>query len=112
MEQMSSVGDERTQEKVLAAADNLVLRVIGRLDEAVTKACDGDLEAAKEVARQFVELDKALTSAFTERRKLDEHRRKNGGLGDGEIDFDAARSAILDSLDRIRAARGAGCVPE
>lgn len=105
MKVTSSVGDEHGLENLVKIADQSVLRAIGAVNEAILGVQAGDPEAAKDIAKHMADLNKALNTSFDERKRLDEHKRKSGELGGGEIDFDAAKSEILDRLARLRATR-------
>ncbi|GAA3872981.1 hypothetical protein [Celeribacter arenosi] len=111
MEQISSVGDGNMLDDLLQVASERVRGAIMDVDEAIRAMRDQKDDGAG-VAKRLSELNKAIDNAFTERKKLDEQSRKQGGLAAGDIDFDAARSEILDCLDRVRTSRGAGSVPE
>lgn len=112
MAKFSSVGDERDPKTPLEKAEKQLERALDGVDAALHRIEAGELDAAVEVPKTYQDLKKALDATFAERKRLDEQRRKSGELGDGDIDFDAAKSQILDSLDRVRRSKSSGTIPE
>ncbi|WP_417273873.1 hypothetical protein [Celeribacter halophilus] len=108
MKMTSSVGDElETVDEIEASVKQSLLWAIMALDDVIDRLLSGE-KNGKEVRPLITDLMRAKTAAITERQKLDEEKRKRGELGCGEIDFDAARSEILDRLARMQAASRAG----
>jgi hypothetical protein len=107
----SSVGDELSSMSIIEFANNNLLRSIKALEVAMCHLESGDLRAGPEVQKAIADMRKAQETALRERLKLDDERRKiDNATSDGAIDFDAARTSILDSLDRVRRSRGSGAV--
>lgn len=101
MRKTTSVGDAfDTVEAIDAAVERNLEWAIMSLDDVIDGLLDGQKSGAKEIKPLLADLRRAQTAAITERQKLDEERRKRGGLGAGELDLDAARSEILDRLAR------------
>ncbi len=100
----SSVGDDfETVDQIEASVKQSLLWAILALDDVIDRLLTGE-KAGKEVRPLIADLMRAKLAAVTERQKLDDEKRKRGELGGGEIDFDAARSEILDRLARLKAA--------
>ena len=113
MKVTSSVGDEyECVDLIYEAVGDQLKRTIAALKEAMEGLDNGDTRAGKEIKTLLGDLRRAQTAAVTERQKLDEDRRKNGELGRGEVDLDAARSQIIDRLARLRDTTNAGRVSE
>lgn len=109
----SSVGDESGPMEIIDHANSNLVRTIRALETALCRLETGEAGAGVEVQKAIAEMRKAQTVALSERQKVDEDRRKlERATGEGAIDFDAARIAILDCLDRVRRSRDAGQVPE
>ncbi|WP_143093022.1 hypothetical protein [Celeribacter neptunius] len=92
-------------DRIDRSVTNALSWAIDALEDAVGRLALGE-KAEKEVRPLIADLRRAQLLAMKERQNLDEERRKRGELVPGEIDFDAARSQILDHLARLRAARG------
>ncbi|WP_417244161.1 hypothetical protein [Celeribacter sp.] len=113
MKVTSSVGDEyECVDQIYEAVGDQLRRTIVALKQAMEGLDAGDASAGKEIKAVMADLRRAQIAAVTERQKLDEDRRKNGELGRGEVDLDAARSEIVDRLARLRNTPDAGCVSE
>jgi len=113
MKETSSVGDEYDwAEKMNEAVDDQLKRAIVVLQQAMEAIEAGDSGATKGIKPFLLDLHRAQQSFITERQKRDEDRRKNGGLGRGEVDFDASRSEIIDRLARLYATRHPRCVSD
>ncbi|TNE64913.1 hypothetical protein [Celeribacter ethanolicus] len=105
MKVTSSVGDEfETVDQIEASVKQSLLWAILALDDVIDRLLTGEKAGGKEVKPLIADLMRAKLAAVTERQKLDDEKRKRGELGGGEIDFDAARSEILDRLARLKAA--------
>jgi hypothetical protein len=73
----------------------------------------GEGGALKGVAEEAADLKKWALLAYSERDRIEKLVRENaGGPAAHEIDFAEARASIGRRLDRLRAAAGAGGVPE
>jgi hypothetical protein len=104
MKVTSSVGDEfETVDQIEASVKQSLLWAILALDDVIDRLLTGET-AGKEVKPLIADLMRAKLAAVTERQKLDDEKRKRGELGGGAIDFDAAKSEILDRLARCKAA--------
>ena len=108
----SSVGDDRNLDSLVEIANESVVRAIRAIHDAIDGVRAGDPKSASEIAKHMADLNKALNISFEERKRLDDHKRKTGELGGGELDLGAARSQILDGLGRLRAARGSGPISQ
>jgi hypothetical protein len=109
----SSVGDEFDPKSILGSANRNLERTIDALETAMCRLESGDVGTGTDVQKAIAEMRKAQDTALRERQKVDDDRRKlELETTDGAIDFDAARTSILDSLDRVRRSRGADPVLE
>ncbi len=79
-----------------------VIRVIKAIDQALDDVEAGETAALSDIPKYLTELRKAMQTAMDERKRLDEQKRKEGQLGAGEIDFEAARNEVLDRLARLK----------
>jgi hypothetical protein len=103
MKVTSSVGDEfETVDQIEASVKQSLLWAIMALDDVIDRLLEGE-KAGKEVKPLIADLMRAKLAAVTERQKLDDEKRKRAELGEGEIDFNAARTEILDRLARLKA---------
>lgn len=103
MKVTSSVGDEfETVDRIEKAVARNLNWAIDALEDVIDRLLMGE-KAEKEVKPLIADLRRAQQAAITERHKLDDEKRKRGELGAGEIDFDAARSEVLDRLARLKA---------
>lgn len=102
--------DERC---VLELAEEQFLELLKALGELKGRVLEGEPVPDSEVKQRVSAVQRAMDHVFTERRRLDEVQRKRAGIvHDFAIDFDAARDEIGRRLDRLRAASGAGDVPQ
>ena len=98
--------EERQQHLAL-----LIHRYVADIETILGRLEDGDFDQLAQlpkVRRELVSCAKQLRDAEIE---LDQQSTKDA-LRDGDIDFDAIRTQIGGRLDRLRAAAGAGDVPE
>ena len=106
MKVTSSVGDEfETVGRIEKAVMRNLEWAVDALEDVIDRLLRGE-KAEKEVRPLIADLRRAPQAAITERHKLDDEKRKRGELGSGEIDFEVARTEILDRLARLRATRG------
>jgi hypothetical protein len=69
--------------------------------------------APSEIQKTAAEFRRATQTLFDERKKLEDQKRKDAGIVlDFGFDFDVARAEIGGRLDRLRAARHSGDLPE
>lgn len=102
--------DERC---VLEMAEGQFVELLSALEEMKRQVRQGEPVPDSEVKQRVSAVQRAMDHVFTERKRLDEARRKRAGIvHDYAIDFDAARDEIGRRLDRLRAASGAGEVPD
>lgn len=101
--------DERC---VLDMAEGQFAELLSALEDMKGRVQAGEPVADSEVKQRVSAVQRAMDHVFSERKRLDEVRRKRAGIvHDYAIDFDAARTEIGRRLDRLRAASGAGDVP-
>ena len=99
---ISSVGDDTSPKAIEALVERSLEHAMIALDEAIdTLGCNGAI-SGREVKTLITDLRRAQHVAIKERQNLQDERRKRGELGDGEIDFGAARREIIDRLARLR----------
>jgi len=102
-----------SSDQQLTEAQRRFRRATRALDKLVDELDDGELGHAGEAGAILKELKNSLQLAMAERERLESARRKDAGIvHDYAIDFDAARSEIGRRLACLRAAAGAGGVPE
>lgn len=107
-----SFGDKAAQ-AVLVAAEQHYARTIAALNELIEDIAAGQTARAKELKSVLGDLGKAAQTAFDERSRVEKRIKADSGVAyDYALDFDAARDEIRGRLDRLRAAGGAGGVPE
>lgn len=105
--------EERTAEAILARAEEHYIAVLEDLDAVRLYYKDRSELSEAELKRVLTEYRRATQTLFDERKRLEDFRKRQSGIvHDYAIDFDAARSEIGRRLDRLRAARDAGELPE
>lgn len=97
----SSVGDEADASEILAYAERNFVRAIKALDTALEQLEAGVVVPPASLKNALSEYRKASNLAFEERKRINEQRRKEGGLVTGDVDLGAAKAEILDKLARL-----------
>ena len=98
---------------VLELAEHQFMELLIELGEMKGRVREGEAVPDSEVKKCVSAVQRAIDHVFSERKRLDEARRKRAGIvHDYAIDFDAARGEIGRRLDRLRAASAAGDVLE
>ena len=106
MKQEQSTEDQqsRTSLEHAEAEFQLALELIGQAREDLRAATrNGDVPQTEDVEFAIKNLNNAWRAAQTERTRIADFRRKEGGLAEGDLDMGAARRAVCEQLDRIAA---------
>lgn len=105
--------DEGTVADLLLAATEQYADAIETLRILKAQLKGGGQVAPIEISRAAADLRKATQTLFDERKRLEDKRRKEAGIvNDFGLDFAQVRDEVGRSLDRLRAARGSGEIPE
>ena len=106
MKQEQSLEDQH-QEISLEHAEaefQLALDLIGHVREEFRAQWDrGETPETADIEFAIKNLNNAWRAAQTERTRIADFRRKEGGLAEGDLDMGAARRAVCEQLDRIAA---------
>lgn len=105
--------EERAAEALLEQAEIHCREMLGDLEIVRQYYKDKDDLSETELRRVLNNVAKSVQTVFDERRRLDEFRKRHLGIvNEYALDFDQVRSEVGSRLDRIRAARDAGEVPQ
>ncbi|PZX17719.1 hypothetical protein LX81_01446 [Palleronia aestuarii] len=105
--------EERTAEAILAKAEAHCAEMLDDLEAVRLYYKDKTDLPEAELKRVLANVQKSVQTVFDERRRLDEFRKRQLGIvNEYALDFDAVRSEVGGRLDRIRAARDAGQIPQ
>ena len=111
MTDMTPMGEEPDPQRMLEIALQTFERAITALNDRVQALEQGELVEPKELKRLTADAGQAFRTAFDERKKLEEYRKKEAGeLRAHELDFEAARNEIGRRLARLRTTGDPGAV--
>lgn len=106
MSELTPDGEASAQAEMVAIALDAFDRAIRALDDFVRRVEAGEVVNPKELKALSLDAGGAFRTAFEERRKVEEHRKRGSGrLCDLDFDLDGARDEICRRLDRLRAAQ-------
>ncbi len=104
---------EGPADEILLIAERHFRRMLERIDLIIVELKESETVAAKEAQAAVRDLSKAVQTIFDERTKFEKLRNlKAGAVHHVAFDFDAARDEIGRRMARLRAARGAGGIPQ
>lgn len=105
--------EERAAEALLEQAEAHCREMLDDLEVVRQYYRDKDDLPETELRRVLNNVSKSVQTVFDERRRLDEFRKRHLGIvNEYALDFDQVRREVGGRLDRIRASRDAGEIPQ